>query len=80
VVRATGGLADTVTDGVTGFVFATPEKAALVGAVRRALAAHADPARWSRIQRAGMERDFSWTAAARRYAALFLQLAKGPLR
>jgi starch synthase len=80
VVRATGGLADTVTDGVTGFVFATPEKAALVGAVRRALAAHADPARWSRIQRAGMERDFSWTAAARRYAALYLQLAKGPLR
>jgi starch synthase len=75
VARATGGLADTVTDGVTGFLFAEAERAALVAAVRRALAAHADPARWSSIQRAGMARDFSWSAAARRYAALYLGLA-----
>jgi starch synthase len=75
VARATGGLADTVTDGVTGFLFAEAERAALVAAVRRALAAYADAARWSSIQRAGMARDFSWSAAARRYAALYLGLA-----
>jgi starch synthase len=77
VARATGGLADTVSDGVTGFVFERPEKEALLAAVRRALAAYADPVRWSAIQRAGMERDFSWSAAARRYAALYRRLAMG---
>jgi len=75
VVRATGGLADTVADGVTGFLFAEAEKAALIAGVRRALAAYADPARWRAMQRAAMERDFSWSAAARRYAALYQQLA-----
>jgi starch synthase len=75
VARATGGLIDTVEDGVTGFLFEEANKEALVGAVRRALAAYADPARWRRMQRAAMERDFSWLAAARRYASLYLQLA-----
>jgi starch synthase len=75
VARATGGLADTVIDGVTGFLFERPQKEALLAAVRRALAAYADPARWTGIQRAGMERDFSWLAAARRYAALYRRLA-----
>jgi starch synthase len=80
VARATGGLADTVADGITGFLFAEAEKAALVAAVRRALAAYADPERWSSIQRAGMARDFSWSAAARRYAALYLGLATATQR
>jgi starch synthase len=75
VVRATGGLADTVIEGVTGFLFELPEKEALLAAVRRALAAYAEPVRWIGIQRAGMERDFSWSAAARRYAALYRRLA-----
>ena len=75
VVRRTGGLADTVEDGVTGFVFEGPEGEALVAAVRRALAAYADAPRWKAIQRAGMGRDFSWPAAARRYADLYRRLA-----
>jgi starch synthase len=76
VARATGGLIDTVEDGVTGFLFEEASKEALLAAVRRALAAYAEPARWRRLQRAGMERDFSWSAAARRYADLYLKLAK----
>ena len=80
VARATGGLVDTVMDGVTGFLFAEAERAALVAAARRALAAYADAARWSSIQRAGMARDFSWSAAARRYAALYLGLATATQR
>jgi len=71
VARATGGLADTVSDGETGFLFRTD----LVEAVRRAAAAYRDPARWREIQRAGMRRDFSWGAAARRYADLYGRLA-----
>ena len=75
VVRATGGLADTVTEGRTGFVFERAESGALVDAVRRAVGVWRDPARWRRIQRAGMQRDFSWSAAARQYASLYSRLA-----
>jgi starch synthase len=71
VARATGGLADTVEDGRTGFLFSDD----LVGAARRALEVYADPARWREMQRAGMARDFSWSTAARRYAALYRSLA-----
>ncbi|HEX6298383.1 MAG TPA: glycogen synthase GlgA [Burkholderiales bacterium] len=80
VARATGGLIDTIADGVTGFLFEGAEPAALTAAVRRALAAYRDPARWARIQRAGMARDFSWGAAARRYADLYARLARPAAR
>jgi len=76
VVRATGGLVDTVQDGVTGFLFERAESDALHQALKRASTAYADPARWRSLQRAGMERDFSWSAAARRYADLYLALAR----
>lgn len=80
IVRATGGLRDTVvpfdanTGQGTGFVFeeATPE--ALAGAVRAALAAFADPAAWQRLMRRGMAQDFSWTRSARRYLDLYQDL------
>jgi starch synthase len=75
VARATGGLADTVSDGITGFLFEAPEQESLVEAVTRALAAYRDPAAWRAMQRAAMTRDFSWDAAARRYADLYLRLA-----
>ena len=75
VARATGGLIDTVADGVSGFLFERADSAAFVAAVRRALAAYRDSARWTRMQRAGMSRDFSWAAAARRYADLYQRLA-----
>jgi starch synthase len=80
VVRATGGLADTVQDGVTGFLFERAESDALLRALQRAAAAYADPARWRSLQRAGMQRDFSWSAAALRYADLYLRLATLPRR
>jgi starch synthase len=76
VARATGGLIDTVEDGVTGFLFSQD----LVGAVRRALAVYRDAASWQAMQRAAMARDFSWPAAARRYADLYRRLATGPRR
>jgi len=80
VARATGGLIDTIVDGATGFLFEGAEPAALTAAVRRALAAFRDPARWARIQRAGMARDFSWGAAALRYADLYAGLARPAAR
>lgn len=76
VARATGGLVDTVSDGETGFLFERAESDDLVTAVRRALEVRADARRWREVQRRGMERDFSWSAPARQYAALYSRLAR----
>jgi starch synthase len=78
VARATGGLVDTVADGESGFLFGRADTSALAAAVRRALAAWREPARWREIQRAGMQRDFSWRAAALQYADLYSRLARAP--
>jgi starch synthase len=77
VVRATGGLADTVEDGVTGFTFGPYSPGALLEAVRRALAAFREAKRWKEIQRAGMARDFGWSSSARRYLELYRSLPGG---
>ncbi len=76
IVRATGGLKDTVADyqpggGGTGFVFGPSEPSALAEAIRRALAAFTDRRRWRGLQRRGMALDHSWGASARRYAEVY---------
>lgn len=77
LVRATGGLADTVIDVVeqpasgTGFVFRPYTVAAFAETLGRALAAFRDRPRWEGIQRRAMEKDFSWEAAARTYIDLY---------
>ena len=73
VVRATGGLDDTIDSG-TGFKFAGYSSDALLGAVREALAAFEDPEAWRVRMRAGMQRDFSWKASAAQYSALYRRL------
>jgi starch synthase len=84
VVRATGGLADTVVDctpatlaqgSASGFVFREPSAAALLAAVERAAGAWREPATWRALQRNGMARDFGWGASARRYAEIYATLA-----
>lgn len=77
IVRATGGLADTVEDGLdgNGVLFEAFHPAALLGALRRALALYADPPRLEAFRRRGMEKDFSWTSSARKYEALYASLA-----
>ncbi len=79
VVRATGGLADTVIDAAdarhgNGFVFGPATTAALLQAVQRAIAAWHDPVRWRSLQKHGMARDSSWEGAARHYAELYASL------
>jgi starch synthase len=76
IVRATGGLADTVdgSDEGTGVVFDDFVPEALLWAVERARALFADPVRLRAFQRRGMARDFSWTASARQYERLFASL------
>jgi starch synthase len=83
VVRASGGLADTVIDADedpergTGFVFGPADPGALVAAVRRALAAIDEPARFRRIQANGMARDHSWRVPAAEYEAAYERAISG---
>jgi starch synthase len=82
VVRAVGGLADTVVDASppspksTGFVFADYTKEALLEALERALAAFADRRRWAALQKAGMKQDHSWDRSAREYVTIYERALK----
>ena len=73
VVRATGGLDDTIEEG-TGFKFAEYSGPALLGAVRAATRAFANRDEWREMMRRGMEKDFSWQASAAAYSALYRRL------
>lgn len=70
LVRATGGLVDTVTHGRTGFLFKDATPAALAGAAAEAMSRFGTPA-WTSLQREAMRQDFSWDASAKRYEALY---------
>lgn len=74
VVRAVGGLHDTVTDGETGFVFIEPKVKPFVSAIQRALETWRNPEVWRAIQLNGMSQDFSWSKSAYQYAALYKRL------
>jgi starch synthase len=82
IVRATGGLDDTIDDvdadpvHGTGFKFAEYTPAALTTAVRRALARYADRAGWQRLMREGMRRDHSWRRAALQYLDVYRALRR----
>ena len=78
VVRATGGLFDTVDYDAdeksgrgTGFTFDRVLAQALLGALGRALELFENRPAWRRIQRAGMREDFSWDASAREYVKVY---------
>jgi starch synthase len=73
IVRATGGLLDTVepfdpaTGRGTGFRFETADGTGMMWAIDQALAAYGDRQVWERLMRNGMSRDFSWDRSARQY-------------
>lgn len=76
VVRATGGLDDTVINHHagrpgTGFKFEPYQVPAMLEALREALAAYENPEEWHGIMTRGMAQDFSWQAAAPRYVDIY---------
>ena len=83
LVRATGGLADTVVNysvaglangTANGFVFTETTVETLLGTARWAVEIWRDPARWSRLQQNAMAGDYSWKNPARRYLDLYRSL------
>jgi starch synthase len=73
VVRRVGGLADTVEDGVTGFVFEPYLPDPLLGAVLRGLDCYASPSEWERLRGNAMACDFSWERSVERYLEVYRQ-------
>ena len=73
VVRATGGLNDTIDDG-TGFKFADDSGPALLAAILEAARAFSQVEFWRSLIVGGMGKDFSWKRSAGAYSALYRQL------
>jgi starch synthase len=76
IVRATGGLNDTVRDvseeRANGFKFADFSAAALVAKLAEATSLFkCDKSAWQKLSLSSMDEDFSWTKPARRYAELY---------
>jgi starch synthase len=84
VIRATGGLANTVVDAndrtladgsATGFVFIPPAAAEFIEAVHRALDTYRNrPQTWLALQQTGMRQDWSWNRSAGEYEKLYRRL------
>lgn len=81
VVRATGGLDDTIqpfdpSAGTgNGFKFTEATAAALRSAIDEALRIYRQPAQWTRLAQNAMACDFSWDRSAREYEALYQEIA-----
>jgi len=77
IVRATGGLDDTVqkfvprTQQGTGFKFEGYDGDALLDCIRTALRVFRDPKAWAAVQANGMSKDFSWKTSAAAYVTLY---------
>jgi starch synthase len=77
IVRATGGLDDTIepwdhrTGKGTGFKFTEYNGESLLLTVKQALTAYRDQTFWQVLMRNGMNKDFSWNASAREYGKVY---------
>ena len=71
VARRVGGLADTIEDGVTGFLFDGYTSEEFMNAAMRALDQYHDPPGWRAIMREAMSRDFGWERSESRYRDIY---------
>jgi len=74
LVRAVGGLHDTVTDSETGFVFVDKKVKSFNDTLKRAFQLYPYHSRWANLQKAGMAQNFSWSTSAQKYVELYIKL------
>ena len=75
IVRQTGGLADTIQDGVNGFGFFDFQAHSFLDAVNRAVDVYRNsPERWQAMMMTAMSQDFSWNRSAEKYLTVYRQL------
>jgi starch synthase len=71
----TGGLAETIDDGKTGFLFAQPSTESFLGGICRAFATYGTKDRLNAMRRRAMAKSFSWSASADSYNDLYRKVA-----
>ncbi len=79
IAHATGGLADTISDGETGFLFSDYSPGGLLSACHRALDVFGDQRKLNEMRRAAMARRFAWDETAAAYGELYSRLTGKPL-
>jgi starch synthase len=73
--HSTGGLAETIDDGETGFLFRQPSTESLLGGILRAFATYGAKDRLNSMRRRAMSKSFSWNISAACYSALYRKTA-----
>lgn len=83
IVRATGGLADTIKDYNAeakdgfGFVFVESDPKALYFAIKRAVDTYRKALTWQSLVKRAMKRDHSWKESAGKYSLLYKRIIQG---
>ncbi|HEX5327767.1 MAG TPA: glycogen/starch synthase, partial [Acetobacteraceae bacterium] len=79
IAHATGGLADTIEDGATGFLFSNFSADGLLAACRRAFEVFTDAAQLGEMRHTAMSRRFGWETTAAEYERLYCRLTGKPV-
>ena len=74
----TGGLAETIQDGETGFLFEKPSTESFIGSVRRAFSTYDAKDRLDTMRRSAMAKSYSWALSAASYSTLYRKLTALP--
>ena len=72
--RRTGGLAETIADGKTGFLFRDPSPESFLGGIVRAFATYGSKRALNRMRESAMAQSFSWNKSASSYNAIYRDL------
>ena len=78
VARKVGGLADTIEDNVTGFLFDDYTQAGFISACARAIDHYRHPQVWTQMVREAMGRDFGWERSEGKYRELYRRAIHWP--
>jgi starch synthase len=78
VARRVGGLADTIEDGVTGFLFDDYTPTDFMRCAMRAVDQYRETESWEDMMREAMARDFGWEKSAARYLTVYRRVLAQP--
>jgi starch synthase len=78
VARKVGGLADTIDDNMTGFLFDGYTQTDFMNAAARAIDHYRHPQVWTAMVREAMSRDFGWMNSEARYRDLYRRAMAAP--
>lgn len=76
IVRATGGLDDTIKNRENGFKFNEYTATAMLACIDDALDAYKNKAQWNKLMQTAFANDFSWNASAKEYVGLYDKILK----